>query len=310
MTDERIAKLEKKIASLERINKVLMGRVERSIDDAGDSYSLFERNIVLQQSVETRTRELEARNHELAQMLQNLQNATDQLVQSEKLASLGSLVAGVAHEVNTPVGIGLTAASHFQLLCREFQQTFAAGSMKKSDMSRFLSACEESSGIIVANLMRAAELINSFKKVAVDSTSEALQTIDLKKYVRDIVVTLTPQLRNTKVHIDISCPDDVWIRTFPGSFSQIITNLVMNALVHAFDDKAEGVIDLSIKVVGDKLQDVSIIFSDNGKGIPEENLTKIFEPFFYDQTRTRRQRARASPHLQYHQQKSQGHDHL
>ena len=152
--------------------------------------------------------------------------------------------------------------------------------MKKSDLTRFLASCEESSSIIVSNLIRASELITSFKRVAVDSSCEQQQTIDIKKYLKDIIVTLTPQLRNTKVSIHINCPDDLWIHTQPGAFSQIVTNLVINALMHAFDDVEEGLIDLSIQVVGEKKQDICMIFADNGKGIPAQNLQKIFDPFF------------------------------
>jgi len=280
MSDELISKLEKKIASLERINKVLMGRVERSIDDSGDAYSIFERNIVLQQGIEARTKELEQRNQELAATLNNLQGATDQLIQSEKMAALGSLVAGVAHEVNTPLGIGLTAASHFQIITREFSQQFVAGSMKKSDLTRFIASCEESSSIIVANLMRAAELVNSFKKIAVDTTSEQMQTINLREYLSSIIVTLSPQIKKTKIEVQIDCPGSMWIQTLPGSFSQIITNLVINSLVHAFSGEDRGVIAFSIKAEGENCQDLSFIYSDTGKGIAPEHLSKIFEPFF------------------------------
>lgn len=280
MNDEKINFLERRIASLEKINKVLMGRVERSIDDSGDAYSIFERNIVLQQSVEARTRELEVRNQQLAETLKNLQGATDQLVQSEKLAALGGLVAGVAHEVNTPIGIGLTAASHFQILVRDINQQFNAGLMKKSDLIKFLVSCEESAAIIVANLTRAGELIHSFKKVAVDSTSEQLQTIDLNAYIRDIILTLSPQIKKTKVEICVDCPENLTIHTFPGSISQIITNLVMNAIIHAFEGDRAGMIVLSAKAVGEGYRDLSLIVSDNGRGISPENLTRIFEPFF------------------------------
>ena len=280
MSDEEMKRLERKVESLEKINKVLMGRVERSIDDAGDAYSIFERNIVLQQSVESRTHELEVRNQQLAETLQNLQGATDQLVQSEKLAALGGLVAGVAHEVNTPVGIGLTAASHFQMLVREINQQFNTGAMKKSDLTKFFTACEESAAIIVANLTRAGELIHSFKKVAVDSTSEQLQTINLNHYIRDIILTLSPQIKKTKVEISIDCPENLTIETFPGSISQIVTNLVMNAMIHAFESDATGMVVLSAKATGKSYRDLSLIVSDNGKGIAAEHLTKIFEPFF------------------------------
>jgi len=273
----RIDELERRIVALEKINRALMGRVERSTALSADSYSLFEHSITLQRHVQEQTQALQTSNQKLQKALADLQNATDQIVQSEKLAALGSLVAGVAHEVNTPLGIGVTAASLLDENATTLAKSFAAGTMKKSDFVAFLSTCQESMRIILANLTRAANLIQSFKKIAVDQSSESWQTIALASYLKDIVVSLSPNLKKTKIAVNIECPETLRIDTMPGALSQIVTNLVANSLLHAFAPDQEGEIVIAAKARKDA---VVIIYTDDGKGIAREHLSHVFEPFF------------------------------
>ncbi|MDR3158911.1 MAG: hypothetical protein LBU11_07875 [Zoogloeaceae bacterium] len=273
----QVAALEQRIIRLEKINRALMDRVERSTSSFGDSYSLFTHNLTLQRHVEEQTRELQESNQQLHKALSDLQSATDQMIQSEKLAALGSLVAGIAHEVNTPLGIGVTAASHLEESAAALAKSFAEGAMKKSDLANFLATCQETARIILSNLTRAANLIQSFKKIAVDQSSEDWQVITLGAYLKDIIASLTPKLKKTRIQVDIRCPEALSFNTMPGALSQIVTNFVSNSIAHAFEKDAEGVIAITVKP---KKQGVILIYEDNGKGIAREHLPKIFEPFF------------------------------
>ncbi|MDR2164305.1 MAG: HAMP domain-containing histidine kinase [Zoogloeaceae bacterium] len=274
---EQIAALEHRITRLEKVNRALMDRVERSTSSFGDSYSLFTHNLTLQRHVEEQTRELQESNQQLHKALSDLQSATDQMIQNEKLAALGSLVAGIAHEVNTPLGIGVTAASHLEESAATLANTFAAGTMKKSDLTNFLATCQETVRIILSNLTRAANLIQSFKKIAVDQSSEDWQVIALESYLKDIIVSLTPKLRKTRIQACIHCPETLHFNTMPGALSQIITNLVSNSVAHAFEKDEEGTITITVKP---KKQGITLIYEDDGKGISRENLPRIFDPFF------------------------------
>ncbi|MDR3351471.1 MAG: hypothetical protein LBO00_00305 [Zoogloeaceae bacterium] len=274
---KRIAALERKVATLDKINRALMDQVERSLNTSGDSYSLFMHNLTLQRHVEEQTRELQENNQQLHKALSDLQSATDQMIQSEKLAALGALVAGIAHEVNTPLGIGVTAASHLEESVTTLANAFAAGAMKKSDLTGFLATCQETVQIILGNLARAANLIQSFKKIAVDQSSEAWQVIELEAYLKDIIVSLTPRLKKTHIAVHIHCPANLRFNTMPGALSQVLTNLVGNSLAHAFEEGEKGTITITVKP---KKQGIVLIYEDNGKGIAREHLPHIFEPFF------------------------------
>ena len=201
------------------------------------------------------------------------------LVQAEKMASLGLLVAGIAHEINTPVGIAYSCASLLATRTRELVQALEGGNLKKSDLSAYAAAATESTRLMSGNLSRAAELIRSFKHVAVDQASAELRRFDLKTYLNEVVTSLGPRLRTTPHRVSVSCPDGIAINGYPGAFSQVVTNLVMNALDHAFETKPEGTIAIAVEAAPGS-GEVDLRFSDDGKGIPPAALEKIFEPFF------------------------------
>ncbi len=231
----------------------------------------------LEQKVELRTQALNQTNSQLSQTLTELQQTQRHLVESEKMASLGALVAGVAHEINTPVGVGVTAASSLQDRVSHLLTLYEDGSMKKSDLERFLAMSNTTSNLILTNLARAAELIHSFKQIAVDQSSEERRVFNIKAYLADILTSLSPLLRECNLNYEIECPDHLELDSYPGSFSQIVTNLVINTSMHAYDANQAGLFRICVWQDGHRL---TLVFSDDGKGIAQEHIGKIFDPFF------------------------------
>ena len=218
------------------------------------------------------------KNVELASTLDELKTTQKQLLESEKYAALGSMVAGIAHEVNTPVGNSLMAASILNNATNKFKASFDLGELKKSSLQAYLEKSKSSSEILLTNLQRAAELIQNFKQVAVDQTSLEQRSFEVKDYIEKILLSLAPQIQNTSHQIKVIGDNAISIRSYPGALSQIITNLVVNSLTHAYHnlDKA-GQLQVEISQQDDK---VLITYSDDGRGIPAESLDKVFEPFF------------------------------
>lgn len=216
-------------------------------------------------------------NEHLKDSLKKLNDTQDQLVQNEKMASLGGLVAGISHEINTPIGIGVTAASHLQDNISAFKSKFENNALKKSEMAEFVKNSNEASEILLKNLNRAATLIRSFKQVAIDQTTEELRQFELKEYLDGIILSLRPKLKNTNIKIKLICPESLELNSYPGAYSQIITNFILNSLIHAYEKDAEGTIIIEVIHEGDHIQ---IIYCDDGKGVPEDHITKLFEPFF------------------------------
>ena len=218
--------------------------------------------------------------HDITEHKRNLEmirKTQEQLIQSEKMAALGNLVAGVAHEINTPVGIGVTAASHLDERTKTFVELYAQGKLRRSELEAYLSIAEKTTQMILSNLNRASNLILSFKQVAVDQSSEEQRLFELKEYINEVFQSLHPELNKTKHKIVINCPDDIEMNSFPGAFSQILTNLVMNSIIHGFENIISGTITISITLKGGN---VRILYHDNGSGILPENIKKVFEPFF------------------------------
>jgi signal transduction histidine kinase len=233
-------------------------------------------NEELEERVLERTRNLEEAKTELEKSLEQLRRTQKELILSEKLAALGGLVAGVAHEINTPLGIGVTASSFLEEKLVELNRKLVDDELKKSDLEHFIHTGLESSGNILTNLNRAAELIKSFKQVAADQSSEMARKFNLRIYVDEILLSLRPKYKRTGHTVLNECPD-YEIYSYPGAFIQIITNLLINSLTHAFEEKDKGIIRIGASVQDNELQ---FTFSDNGAGIPKELTDKVFEPFF------------------------------
>ena len=231
----------------------------------------------LEEKVSLRTNELLAANQELQATLTQLRTTQSQLLQSEKLAGLANLVAGIAHEINTPVGIAVTAASHLEADTKIFITDFEKGGLRRQQLIDYLDSAQETSRILNKSLNRAAHLISSFKKVSVDQASEVRRVFFVKNYLDEILLTLHPKLKKTKLKTVIDCPLDLTIDSFPGAFAQIITNLVMNSIYHAYPEKTEGTLRITVSREKDILH---LVYSDDGIGIPADIKRRIFDPFF------------------------------
>ena len=240
--------------------------------------SLRELNEELEQRVEARTIELQEANLALQESLEILRKAQEQLVQSEKMAALGGLVAGVAHEINTPVGVGVTAASYLHRRTLDLKQLYENGNMKRSELTGYLKTAIESTEMILGNLQRAADQVKGFKQVAVDQTSDEKRYFKLKPYLEGVLFSLHPKLKRTKHTITINCPENLEFESYPGAFSQILTNLVINSLIHGFEHQERGQIILDVS--SDESEILQLHYRDNGCGMTEKVRTKIFEPFF------------------------------
>jgi ligand-binding sensor domain-containing protein/signal transduction histidine kinase len=234
-------------------------------------------NEELEQRVESRTSDLKAANSELRETLDRLTLTQRQLLEAEKLASLGGLVAGIAHEINTPIGVSVTAASHLAEEATRLAQAISTGNLKRSELERFEHAALEGSQLILRNLQRADRLIRSFKQVAVDQSTEDRRVVDLGICINEILTTLGPTLKKTPHRVEVFCPHPVVCETAPGALYQIITNLVMNSLIHGFDGGRTGLIEIQVSRHDDS---VAIDYMDNGAGMDEVATAHIFDPFF------------------------------
>ena len=253
-----------------RILEFVSGQIAIVIDRKIMEDKLRKLNEKLEEKVVNRTEKLH-------KSLKDLEKMQEHLVESEKMAALGNLVAGVAHEINTPVGVGVTAASHLQEKTELILKRYKNNTLKRSDLEEYLNTAKDSAKIILANMKHASENISSFKKVAVDQTKDEKRIFNVKQYLSEILISLHPKLKKTKHIVEIDCSNDIELYSFPGAFSQIITNLVMNSLIHAFKKKNNGTITIQINNDNNFFY---IKYEDDGIGISEKNLKKIFEPFF------------------------------
>ncbi|BEP28596.1 ATP-binding protein [Helicovermis profundi] len=206
-----------------------------------------------------------------------LETTMKELLEKEKLASLGSLVSGVAHEINTPLGVSITTASFIEDIITKNKKLTNSGKLSKSSFFQFLNNLDESIKILSINLLKAAELVNSFKKISVNQSHDEKTNFDLCKYTHEIVLSLKHEYKNTNHKINIDCDSSIIINSFPGAFSQILTNLIINTLKHGFSNKTNG--NINIKIYKEN-HNIIISYSDDGYGIEKKVLPKIFNPFF------------------------------
>ena len=208
---------------------------------------------------------------------EELKEALRELMDKEKLASLGSLVSGVAHEINTPLGVALTAASYLESTNRESKKLLLEENMTRNDFQHYMEVSEETSLIINTNLQRAAELIKSFKMISVNQNIEGKSTFDLSDYLQSVILSLKHEYKNSNIQIQIHSDQKCMINSYSSAYFQIFTNLIMNSITHGFKDKSTGAIDITLNKTEKEL---TVIYTDNGSGISQDIIHRIYEPFF------------------------------
>ena len=234
----------------------------------------------LEDKVEKRTQELSQTNKKLAVAFESLKSTHDQLVESEKMAALGNLVAGVAHEINPPIGIAVTGASNLDHSALLIKKAVDSGKINRRVFVNQCNSLIGSSEIILRNLERASQLVRNFQMIAVDQSNDEKRTINFFKYLNDIITTLSPRVNEKNIKIFLSGDESLTLLTSPGTIAQIATILIDNSLTHAFEDIVNGQIKISFKMQNNTLM---LTVQDNGCGIEVGKIDKIFEPFYTTQ---------------------------
>ncbi len=258
-------------------SRVLAGHESLMIlayDDITAKYRSEKEILKLNATLEHRVDE---RTQELTNTLNQLTAAQAELVRSEKLSALGAMVAGIAHELNTPIGNSLTVASTLQDHGTSFLAEIDKG-LTRSKLNEFVQSSLQGTGILMRSLHHAAELVSSFKQVAVDQISVNRRVFRLKEMLNEILLTMGPSLRKTTHVVACEIPDDITLDSYPGPLGQIITNLINNALVHAFEGRQSGKIVITAVLTQPGWVDITV--QDDGQGIPISHLDKVFDPFF------------------------------
>jgi signal transduction histidine kinase len=222
--------------------------------------------------------ELTQTQQNLVQKIDELNQTRQELIHSEKMASLGRLVAGFAHELNTPIGVAVSSASTLQKNVLSINQLVEQEEVDEEDLLDVLETVNESATLTLSNLRRAANLVKSFKRTAVHQSSEQVTHFEVKALIEDVINMLQNRFKRMAIQVQVDCPEDLAIKSLPGALEQILTNLLMNSLIHGFNEgQNTGVIKINVQLNENHLH---LEYSDNGKGIAQENLAKIFEPFF------------------------------
>jgi signal transduction histidine kinase len=259
----------------EKYDQPIQGTQARDeIGEMARAVAVFRENAIAKRKAED---ELRASKDRAEKALEDLREAQQNLIAAEKLAALGGLVAGVAHEVNNPIGISLTVASSFARRCDEFAKEVGSGPLRRSRLDEFLEGGRDAANQLVANLQRAGELVQSFKQVAVDRSHADRRPFDLRESTDQIVASLRPVLKKSQITLSVDVPPGISMDSYPGSYGQVLTNLFLNSVVHAFPDGRAGSVLVEARQVRD---DVDIFVSDDGVGMSEEIQRRAFDPFF------------------------------
>ena len=260
----------------EQYDRTIPGAAARDeIGDMARSVVVFRENAIAKKRVEN---DLRGAKEHAEKALADLRSAQRSLIEAEKLAALGGLVAGVAHEVNNPVGISLTVASSLARRCELFAKEIKDGTIRRSKFEEFIALNRDSAQLLVTNLLRAGELIQSFKQVAVDRSMADQREFDLCEATSQIVASLRPVLKQAPITLDVDCAKGLSINSYPGSYGQVITNLFLNAVTHGFPDGRGGRVRIEARALDQ--ENVEVIVADDGIGMTEEVRNQAFDPFF------------------------------
>jgi signal transduction histidine kinase len=262
------AALRERIAQLEH-SELRLSEAKRDLKDL---------NVSLESRVTERSAALERANADLSAALSTLQRTQVELLASEKMASLGSLVAGIAHELNTPIGNSLLASTSLRDRVEDFESHVAAGALRRSELIVHLEEVRTASELISNSLHKAAELISSFKQIAVDQTNDQRREFDLQEAVRDTIATYTPRLRRAGCEVVLEIQEGLRFDSYPGGLYQVLNNLMNNALNHAFEGSGSGTVTVHAEAAADGM--VALTFSDDGVGMTDDVLRRVFDPFF------------------------------
>lgn len=263
--------------NLGRAVNTMLDRTEQQITKLRSAESeIRQLNLDLEQKINDRTQALKTSNQDLLNTLSTLHQYQNQIVETEKMASLGQMVAGVAHEVNTPIGLGVTASTLMQDKLAEIQKAFDDKKLTSNQLAKFLGESAENLGIIYRNLERAANLIRSFKQVAVDQSNDNRRYFNMHQLLNEVLLSLRPNLKKTQHQVILHCDENLEVESKPGPISQILINLIMNSLIHAFEHTEHGTMTISVTLANSRCY---LHYKDNGAGVPENIKKRIFDPF-------------------------------
>lgn len=234
-------------------------------------------NIILYDKIKRKSRDLQQSNNQLKDTLSSLEEAQNHIIESEKMAYLGNLVAGVSHEINTPIGNCLTVTTNFMYKSEKMKKLYETARLKKTDLIEYIELGNESGEMILKNLDRASELIKSFKQIGSDDSFNKSREFNVKDHIEDVLVVLKPDLEKTNISVELICDDEFEIYSRPGLFTQIMTNLISNTIRHGYDEFQEGKIRIEME---ERDGMIYMKYRDYGKGISPENIEHIYEPFF------------------------------